>query len=156
MSRLAEAGKSAEQKDIDALNWLAAYLLTSAHVPLVYQPGPEGASVDTPMPWHAYSDASWASTATGHSRLGHCHYAGERGASERDNGGRMTGAVVAKSRKEQGTLSDSASTAELKATVQAADTIQIMRGIAQETAGVADEHTIEAEPPGSVRPLNSA
>lgn len=66
----------------------------------------------------------------------------------------MRGAVVAKSRKEQGTLSDSASSAELQAMVQAVNTNQVLRSIAQELAGVADECTIDAEPPGSGPPSN--
>ena len=59
---------------------------------------------------------------------------------------------MAKSRKKQGVLLDSASTAELKATVQATDINAILRGIAQETAGVAFEKTVEAELPGSGPP----
>ena len=148
-SMLAESGKSADERDMAALIWNAAYLLTSRDVPLVYQAGPTDADIDKPMPWHAYSDASWATTATGHSRLGHCHYAGNR---EDHDKGVYSGAVIAKSQKEQGTLSDSASTAELKAMVQAVDTNKILRAMAQEMAGVADENTVVDEPPGSGPP----
>ncbi len=42
------------------------------------------------------------STGSLETRLGHCQYVGQLGECERDNNGQMSGAVVAKSRKEQG------------------------------------------------------
>ena len=119
------------------LKWLACYLLTSEDVGLTYHRGPEGVKAIHIVNWTAYGDASWASLRGGFSRyaallindMGHLPE------------GVMQAPTVAITKRETTIPAESASVAELGATVLAADYIMPVRGMSEEVAGVANEKT---------------
>ena len=151
LSMLAERNKAPRVIDKMALEWLAAYLVTTRQIGLRFLPGPEErGDLTKPAEQHAHADASWNSSDDGMSRLGRCIGLGTYTLWEL--GMAISAPFFAKSGKEKGVSSTSVSQAELKSAVLTVGDIQIYRGIAEEIAGVADRATISDVPAGAAGP----
>ena len=137
------------KRDMEALHWLAAYLVTTGDVGLVYDRGPVGTTTNDPIEWTGSSDAAWHWHDDGSSQLAVLMHAGTRAG--RASNERWQAANYANSSKEKGPCSADVSTAELKALMKLTAYNQIIRGINEEITGVADRDTVEAVPSGSAR-----
>ena len=148
LSLLAERAHRPTRLFLTALYWLAAYLVTTAEVGLTYQPGPIGADIRRVLDWTFWSDCSWATRSKGASCLGAAVVLGDY--SERAVRLRrpFTAPITAKSIKETGPPSDSASAGELQATVMALNMGMIIRGMSEELAGVVKENETSSTPEG--------
>lgn len=154
LSKKAENATHPTVNDFNALTWLAAYFSTTRQVGLRFFPGQrEELDLSKPFPMHAHADAAWNTSEDflGHlSRLGRMITPGPYVADPPPK--RISAPLFAKSGKEQGIPSTSASQAECKSAVLAVSDIQIYRGISEEIAGVADSRTLEDMPPGAAPP----
>jgi hypothetical protein len=137
------------KRDMGALYWLAAYIVTTGDVGLVYTRGPAGTTTDGPIEWTGSSDAAWHWHDDGYSQLAVVMHAGTRAA--RVSSERWQAATYANSSKEKSPCSADVSTAELKALMKLTAYNQIIRGINEEITGVADRDTIDAVPPGAAK-----
>jgi hypothetical protein len=134
---------SPTRPDSDALIVVAAYLITTEDVGLIYQVGPSGADIRRPIPQCGSCDASWATRKGGASQLGYCVVAGDMEI------GVFQAPTVAKTYKENDGHSESASTGELKALVANIQITGIRRGISEELAGWANEQITQLQITGS-------
>ena len=117
---LAERNKNPRVVDGEALEWLAAYIVTTRAVGLRFLPGPAmGKDLSKPAVQHSYADATWNSSDDGASRLSRSLYHGEFPEEGEGRQGEVTAPFFAKSGKEKGTSSTSVAQAELKSAVLA-------------------------------------
>ena len=148
LSLLAERAHRPTRRFLLGLYWLAAYLVTTAEVGLTFQPGPEDADIRKVLEWSFFGDCSWATRDKGASCMGAAVVLGNY-ASEEDRLRRpFTAPVTAKSIKETGPPSDSASAGELQATVMALNMGMIIRGMSEELADVVKHNETSSAPAG--------
>lgn len=153
ISKLAERNVSPRNIDYEAALWLAAYLVTTHKVGLRFQAGPANANIREAKSLRAYADASWGSSSTHHSQLGVAIYVTADETEDRHaRATRYTAPIYAKSSKEKTPISESVAAAELKAQMKGVGATEILRGMAEEVAGIADRTTIKAVPEGTANP----
>jgi hypothetical protein len=151
MSKLAEVQTMPRIIDEIALSHLAAYLITTQEVGITFLPAPKDSIPDhsRPIPSFAMADADFNSGMDGKARLGGSQYHGEMPTKEQILKHKISGPFQAKSNKEQGPPSLSASGAELKAAVRETGCIIVTRHMSEEIAGIADRQTTEDRPLGA-------
>ena len=148
LSLLAERAHRPTRRFMQALYWLAAYLVTTAEVGLTFQPGPEDADIRKALEWTFFGDCSWATRDKGASCLGAAVVLGDYTREEDRLRRPFTAPITAKSIKETGPPSDSASAGELQATVMALNMGLIIRGMSEELADVVKHNETSSTPEG--------
>ena len=152
-SQLAEHAHNPRAIDMEALQYAAAYIVTTREVGLSYFPGPPDADISQPFPFHGYVDAAWnTGSADGASRLGRMITPGAFPDAAQLAEHRVSAPFFAKSNKEEGTTSTSVCQAELKSAVLEYTDIVVFRGMSEEIAGVANGSTLADVPNGAAPP----
>jgi hypothetical protein len=146
LSTLAEYSHTPELVHPDALKWTAAYVINTGKIGVRLRKGPEGWSTSEPIPWAAWSDASWATQRGGYSRYGVVITAAVPG---HTTIGTMQGATKAETIREKTIPSESAAAAELMAAVKTGEQLLIYRGIGEEIAGIKPLSPMEIRPHGA-------
>ena len=147
LSVLAERAHRPTRRDRQGLFWLAAYLLTSERLPLTFHPGgPEAVTETGVLKWSLFGDGSWGTRRGSYSCIAQMVVHGDLRTEEQRLAKPFTGPVVARTGKEKGPPSDSASAAELHATVAVIKSGMVIRGMSEEIAGVAVPHSLERMP----------
>ena len=150
LSKLAERNTQPRLVDWEALLTLIAYTITTHKVGLQYNAGPVEANVRDIREYEAWADASWG-TDNHHSQLGLATYP-KQAKSEGQETRPYSAAIWAQSSKEKGVVSESVTVAELKAQMKVTADIEIIRGVAEELAGLADGTTTDSVPEGTTEP----
>jgi hypothetical protein len=139
------------------LYWLAAYLLTTEHIPLVFHPVDIGEALNEQgvFRWTFFGDCSWASRAGSASCVAQMVVHGDLKTAEQRMRRPFTAPVIAKTGKQRGPASNSASAGEMSASVAVIKSGMAIRGMSEELAGVAIPHSLERMPAGgaSASPL---
>ena len=148
LSLLAERAHRPTRRFLLALVWLAAYLVTTAEVGLTFQPGPMDADIRKVLEWTFFGDVSWATRDKGASCMGAAVVLGNYSSEEDRLRRPFTAPITAKSIKETGPPSDSASAGELQATVMALNMGLIIRGMSEELADAVKPNEISSTPAG--------
>jgi hypothetical protein len=146
---VAEKSNGPTTLDQQQLERLAAFIITSADVGLMFSRGPQQSSVDKAIEFMGSSDAAWCVRPDGKSRLGHSVKL--LPSTSTDNRS-FDAVVMARSGIEKGVVSGSATVCELKAALNLTSTVMAYRSIAEEIAGIADNTTTELVPPGAPTP----
>jgi hypothetical protein len=155
LSVLAERSHCPTVRDLMGLFWLAAYLLTTRDVPLSFHITQHDKGEVDAMIWSLFSDCSWGTRRNSYSSLGHIVVCGNLAEEEARRYRPITAPVVAKTKKEKGPPSDSASAGELKSTVEVIKSGMAIRGMTAEIEGIAREKSLERVPegPGRASPI---
>ena len=152
LSVLAERAHRPARRDVHGLYWLAAYLLTTEHVPLVFhkiEDYNDAMNECGVFKWTLFADCSWATRANAVSCIAHMVVHGDLRTSEQRRLKPFTAPVVAKTGKQKGPAALSASAGELHGTVAAIRAGMPIRGMSEELAGVAQPApSIERMPAG--------
>lgn len=140
LSVLAERAHRPARRDVHALYWLAAYLLTTELVPLTFHRGDtdEAMNEEGVFRWTLFGDCSWASRAGSASCIAQMVVHGNLKTAEQLERKPFTAPVVAKTGKQKGPAADSASAGEMMATVAVIKSGMAIRGMSEELAGVAE------------------
>ena len=151
LSVLAERAHRPSRRDMHGLYWLAAYLLTTEHVPLVFHPVDieEALNENGVFRWTLFGDCSWASRARSASCVAQMVVHGDLRTEEQRMRKPFTAPVIAKTGKQRGPAADSASAGEMSASVAVIKSGMAIRGISEELAGVAIPHSLERMPEGA-------
>ena len=157
LSVLAERAHRPARRDVHGLYWLAAYLLTTEHVPLTFHPvdmEEEAMNGSGVLEWTLFSDCSWASRAGfSASCIAHMAVQGTIRTKEQLERRPFTAPVMVKTGKQTGPAAISAAAGEMIAAVAVLKSNTAVRGMSEELAGVAaPQPSEERMPEGCARP----
>jgi hypothetical protein len=157
LSVLAERAHRPARRDVHGLYWLAAYLLTTEHVPLTFHPvdmEEEAMNGSGVLKWTLFSDCSWASRAGfSASCIAHMVVQGTIRTTEQLERRPFTAPVIVKTGKQTGPAAISAAAGEMLASVAVIKSNTAVRGMSEELAGVAEpQPSVERMPEGCARP----
>ena len=140
LSVLAERAHRPARRDVHGLYWLAAYLLTTEHVPLTFHPvdKEDAMNAEGVLRWTLFGDCSWASRAGSASCIAYMVVNGTLRTAEQLERRPFTAPVVAKTGKQKGPAADSAAAGEMMSTVAVIKSGTAIRGMSEELAGVAE------------------
>ena len=156
LSVLAERAHRPARRDVHGLYWLAAYLLTTAHVPLTFHPvdSEDAMNEQGVLEWTLFGDCSWATRAGfTASCVAQMVVHGNIRTADQLERKPYTAPVIAKTGKETGPAAISAAAGEMTSSVAVLKSNTAVRGMAEELAGVAEaQPSTERMPRGCARP----
>ena len=156
LSVLAERAHRPARRDVHGLYWLAAYLLTTEHVPLTFHPveGEGAMNEHGVLEWTLFGDCSWATRAGfSASCIAHMVVQGTIRTAEQLEAKPYTAPIIAKTGKQTGPAAISAATGEMTSSVAGIKSNTSVRGMSEELAGVAiPQPSDERMPEGCARP----
>ena len=133
LARAGEAMQNPKEVHRQQLNQIAALIITTKAVGLTFQKG-NGNICDHAPATNASSDASWATTHTGHSVLAYQVSLGSYRTNNESNH-QFTAPIMARTIKEKDGISESVLEAELKAQLYAINGAEVLQGSLQYLTG---------------------